>query len=301
MQENTESGSVSINSRKISLKNNASITIITSTLNCAVDLIDTCNSIRNQSYKNFQWIVVDGNSVDETLNVIQLNQDLITNWISEPDNGIYDAWNKACKLIQGEWVIFLGAGDEFYSSSTLEIMLTKLTGLTDDVVIAYGNVYQYLDNKVIYEYGRVNLDQWEDFRPKLPAHQGVFQRATIFDQPKPFDDTYKVVADSKFLLLALRRANAEYFDVDICKMLPGGVSSRDDRASIVKNEFLRLEKDIGYRIPFFRKYKYILTVFFKSLMLKVAGPGLIVIFRKLKRKMHLRFNQLRAAARIVWK
>jgi glycosyltransferase involved in cell wall biosynthesis len=270
------------------LKNNVSVTIITSTLNCADDLIDTCKSIRNQSYKNFQWIVVDGDSVDGTINVIQSNQDLITNWISEPDNGIYDAWNKACKLIQGKWVIFLGAGDEFYSSTSLEIMLGKLIDLTDDIVIAYGNVYQFLDNKVIYEYGRVNLDQWDDYRPKLPAHQGIFHRATILDRPKPFDDTYKVVADSKFLLLALMRANAEYFDVDICKMLPGGVSSRDDRASIVKNEFLRLEKDIGYRIPFLRKSKYILTVLLKSLVLKVAGPGLIVIFRKLKRKMYFR-------------
>jgi glycosyltransferase involved in cell wall biosynthesis len=245
--------------------------------------------------------VVDGDSADETLNVIQSNQDLITNWISEPDNGIYDAWNKACKLIKGEWVIFLGAGDKFYAPSTLEIMLAKLTGLTDDIVIAYGNVYQFLDNKMIYAYGRVNLDQWDDYRPKLPAHQGVFQRATIFDQPKSFDDTYKVVADSKFLLLALMRANAEYFDVDICKMLPGGVSARDDNASMVKNEWLRLEKDIGYRVPFFRKSRYIFIVLIKSLILRVAGPGLIVIFRKLKRQMYFKINQLRAAARIVWK
>ena len=279
-----ESASVSAIAKE-ALYNNIKITIITSTLNCKEDFLITCNSIRNQLYKNIQWIVVDGGSTDGTLNAIQSNQDLIANWISEPDNGIYDAWNKGCKFIQGVWVIFMGAGDEFYSSATLRMMLNKMANLKDDTAIAYGNVYQFLDNELIYEYGHVNLDSWDGYRPKLPAHQGVFHRATIFDRPKPFDDTYKVVADSKLLLLTLRRANAEYFDVSISKMLPGGLSSRDDKAVFVMNEFLRLEKDLGYRIPYFRKIKYVLTVLLKSLLLKYTGPESILIFQKLKRKI----------------
>ena len=266
------------------MKNNVSITIITSTLNCADDLIDTCNSIRDQAYKNLQWIVVDGGSVDGTLNIIRSNQDLITDWISEPDAGIYDAWNKACSFINGQWVLFLGAGDTFCSPNTLKLMSRYLINLSDKIDISYGNVYQVKDDKVIYSYGRVDFKKWDDYRPRLPSHQGVFHRSTVFELPKPFDDTYKVVADSKLLLQVLRQSSAVYFDIDICNMLPGGVSSRDDKILLVKNEFFRLEKELGYQIPFLNKTRYRITVLTKHLMFKIFGPKLIEIFCKLKRK-----------------
>ena len=260
------------------------ITVITSTLNCESDLAKTCKSIKSQTYDDVQWIVIDGASVDGTLNVIQSNQDVITNWISEPDSGIYDAWNKACKLIQGQWVIFLGAGDELYAPNTFELIIGGLNELTDDVVIGYGNVYQILDGEVLYKYLQVDLKKWDDYRPSLPSHQGVFQRAALFDKSKPFDDSYKVVADSKFLLTALIGAKAKYFDIDICKMMPDGVSSSDNKVVLVKDEWLRLEKDLGYKIPFFKRVKYLLTVFLKNFLLKLIGPYAVIFLRNLKRK-----------------
>lgn len=238
-------------------------TIITSTLNCEKDLLDTSNSIREQSYKNFQWIIIDGLSNDQTLNVIHSNRDLIDNWISEPDAGIYNAWNKAIELIRGEWVIFLGAGDKFYSSHTLEIVLNQLMHVAESDVIAYGNVYQIIDDIVIYRYGRVDLCKWDSYRPKLPAHQGVFHRARLFSVPKPFDEKYKIVADSKFLLLSLMNGDAKYLDVDICKMMPGGVSSKYENALLVKKEFMMLERELGYKIPFIKKTKYIIFTYIK--------------------------------------
>ncbi len=266
------------------------ITVITSTLNCESDLIKTCKSIKSQTFNDVQWIVIDGASIDRTLNVIKSNQDVITDWISEPDSGIYDAWNKACKLIQGQWVIFLGAGDELYASNTFELMMDKLFELADDVVIGYGNVYQILDGEVLYKYLQVDLKEWDDYRPSLPSHQGVFQRAALFSKLKPFDDSYKVVADSKFLLTALMGAKAEYFNIDICKMMPGGVSSRDNKIVLVKHEWLRLEKDIGYKIPLYRRIKYLLTVFLKNFLLKLFGPYAVTLLRNLKRKFLILFN-----------
>jgi hypothetical protein len=156
--------------------------------------------------------------------------------------------------------------------------------LAHDVVIGYGNVYQILDGEVLYEYLQVDLNKWDDYRPSLPSHQGVFQRAALFNKFKPFDDSYKVVADSKFLLTALMGAKAEYFDIDVCKMMPGGVSSSDNKVVFVKDEWLRLEKDLGYKIPFWRRIKYLLTVFLKNSLLKFIGPNAVTSLRNIKQK-----------------
>ena len=276
------------------MKNNIKITIITSTLNCNDDLWITCYSIRNQTYKNIQWIVADGGSENETLNTIYSNSDIITNFISGPDGGIYEAWNKACEIIQGSWVIFLGAGDEFCSPDTLKDVVNELTHLKEDIVIAYGNVYQFLGHEIIYEYRRVDFDQWDDYRPKLPAHQGVFHRAKIFEKTNVFDESYKIIADSKLLLIILKTGNAEYLNIDVTKMMPNGVSCQNESASRIMREFFRLEAELSYSIPFFKKKRYIFTVYLKMLLLKFSGSKLILLIKYIKRKYNflIRSNRI---------
>lgn len=239
------------------------ITIITSTLNCASALSRTADSIRGQTYKNIQWIVADGGSNDGTLNVINANGDIISCYSSERDSGIYDAWNKACKLIRGDWVIFLGAGDVFSRQDVLELVSGKLEKIPMDVVIAYGNVVQEKNGKEIFRYGEVDLKAWEIYRPKLPAHQGVFQRAEIFGE-NPFDIQYKVAADSKFMLQALKQGSAFYFNIDVCIMEPGGISSHPKHAIRVMKELFKLEGDVGYVIPVAKRIEFIFRIYLKA-------------------------------------
>lgn len=241
------------------------ITIVTSTLNCSTALSRTANSIRAQTFKRIQWIIADGVSSDGTLDVIKSNRDIISDSIIEPDTGIYDAWNKACRKIRGDWVIFFGAGDVFCDFNVLEIVAKNLVLVPPDAVIAYGNVVQKMNGKEIYRYGEVDLKAWEIYRPKLPAHQGVFQRANMFGV-NPFDTQYRVVADSKFMLQSLEHGTATYFDVDVCEMEPGGVSSSYKHAYLVMTELFRLEKDLGYKIPFFFRLSYIIRAHFKNII-----------------------------------
>ena len=89
------------------------ITIITVVFNSGKKLEDTILSIINQPYKNLEYIIIDGGSKDDTLKIIQKYENSIDYWISEKDNGIYDAMNKACKLSFGDGLVFLNAGDKF--------------------------------------------------------------------------------------------------------------------------------------------------------------------------------------------
>ena len=246
------------------------ITIITSTLNCKDELIKTVKSLKNQTFDGFQWIIADGKSNDGTLDLIKDNSHVVTDWISARDTGIYDAWNKACVLIKGEWVLFLGAGDVLHADNTLECVVNKLANINEDFDIAYGNVIQEINGVLIYCYGEVDITQWEEYGPKLPAHQGVFHRSKVLNSERPFDDSYKVVADSKLLIKIFENQKPQYINLDVCKMLPGGVSSSDKTVVATMKEWLRLEKDVSYHLPVRKKIVYVFKSYLKYALNKMG-------------------------------
>src|SRR5712664_874457 len=90
------------------------VTIITATFNDADNLLRTVKAVRELFYKNVEWIIVDGGSKDGTVEAIRRNENVIDYWMSEPDRGIYDAWNKGVSRANGDWISFLGAGDCYH-------------------------------------------------------------------------------------------------------------------------------------------------------------------------------------------
>lgn len=226
------------------------LTIITSTYNCAEALIKTAASIRDQSYTNIQWIVVDGASTDGTISVITANLDIVTDWLSEPDSGIYDAWNKACRLIDGDWVMFLGAGDLIHHQTALTEFWEKAPIDCEQFSILYGNVLMTkVDGTSRYICRKTNLDCWEFGRPALPPHQSVFHSKKLFSSPTPFDTTYRIAADSKFLLQALKIGAGLYIDITVAKMPDDGVSNNANNYLIAQNEIKRLCVEVGIHVP----------------------------------------------------
>ena len=95
------------------------LSIITIVYNNKDNLIKTIKSVREQTYKNIEYIIVDGGSTDGTVDVIKQNPDLIAKYITEPDDGIYDAMNKGLKLATGDYLWFMNSGDEIYANDTV--------------------------------------------------------------------------------------------------------------------------------------------------------------------------------------
>ncbi|MGH8615905.1 MAG: glycosyltransferase family 2 protein [Gammaproteobacteria bacterium] len=235
------------------------ITIITSTFNAEGDFSFTAASIRNQKYKNIQWIVIDGGSTDSTVDLIRKNEDIIDYWLSEPDSGIYDAWNKACRHIRGEWVQFLGAGDEYPSHDTLDQVAPYLIGARNYEIV-YGRL-QYIteySREVIEEVGKPWSEikgKWEIFRPVLPLHPEVFHHSSLFTQEMPFDIKYKFAGDTHFLLKSILRKDPLYIPVVIDRMALGGVSSSPRKAYLRAKEIFRINQELGIKPPFIHKMK----------------------------------------------
>jgi hypothetical protein len=230
------------------------ITLVTATFNAAKLLPITLASVRAQSCDCFEWIVADGGSSDGTLKLIEANSDLIDQWISRPDSGVYDAWNRACAMARGEWVLFLGAGDELGWSTSLERMAERLSIAYPDHALVYGKV-QYLS-----EVGRAPLDvvgepwealrgKWELMRPALPPHGAVFHHRSLLRGSEPFDTRFRIAGDSHFMLRHIF-ARPPLFVPELVNRTPiGGLSFTLEGALEVAREIAAINHLLGIRPP----------------------------------------------------
>lgn len=201
------------------------ISIITVCFNSARLLQRTIKSVRNQTYTEIEYIVIDGASKDNTLQLIKENQDIINLWRSEPDSGLYFAMNKGLDLASGDYVIFINAGDMFYSHDTLEKIFENHQ---DDVDIYYGDTMILAEN--LKELGSRRLSPPKhltknSFRWGMTVcHQSIFIKRSI--APK-YKTEYRITADYDWVLTSIENAkkivNTKIY---ISKFLSGGLSSK---------------------------------------------------------------------------
>jgi glycosyltransferase involved in cell wall biosynthesis len=149
------------------------ISIITVTLNAAPDLQKTLESIIHQDYPNLEIIVIDGGSNDGTLQVIGKFKDRIGQWISEPDQGIYDAMNKGLAVASGEWVNFMNAGDIFFDDHVLFAIFNQDI---EDAQVLYGNSIAHYPAFKTMRKALPTEDLWKGM---ICCHQAMFVRTSL--------------------------------------------------------------------------------------------------------------------------
>lgn len=257
------------------------ITVITSTLNSKAALRETARSVLSQQVP-LQWIIADGDSKDGSREFLKTLQDERVFWFSEPDVGIYDAWNKACQHITGDWVIFIGAGDLFMSDSTLEQVSQHIDVLPDFVDFLYGDVAQIYEGKVYFRYGEVDLSSWQSGRRALPAHQGIFHKASLLKQSKPFDDSYRLAGDTKFLTLRVTPSNTIYVPMEVTYMDPFGISSNRGNALLMMRELQRIWREVGCVPPWTNRLNFSLRCYMKFALHHLGLPSTWSIERTMR-------------------
>ncbi|MDY6934520.1 MAG: glycosyltransferase family 2 protein [Spirochaetota bacterium] len=174
------------NLKKYRDQNKRLISIITVVLNSEQFIEGTIRSVLDQSYDNIEFIIIDGNSTDNTQNIIKKYENQIDYWISEPDNGIYDAMNKGLELATGDYVNFLNAGDRFYNNDTLAILFHDVNSVDIDLVYGDTIVQTEKGNKLGYlkafDYNKKNLIR---MGTRTVSHQSLF----IKKNKTPFYDS----------------------------------------------------------------------------------------------------------------
>lgn len=214
------------------------VSVITAVLNRA-DTIEECiRSVLSQSYKNVEHIIIDGGSVDGTLDVIYRYRDKIDRIISEPDNSIYYALNKGIRLASGDIVGILHS-DDFYAHDriierVIEVFRSK------DVDSCYGDL-EYVDKKDphrIIRYWRASACTQGKFKYGwMPPHPTFFVKKGVYEKHGSFNTDFKISADYELCLrfLLKHKISTDYLPEVLIKMRTGGLSNRNFKNLLIKS------------------------------------------------------------------
>jgi len=200
------------------------VSIVTITYNSEKTLDETIASVLSQSYKNIEYIIVDGNSSDKTIEIIKKYEDKISTFLSEPDNGIYDAMNKGLKLATGDVVGILNSDDVYFDHKVIEKVVE------DFKESIYGDLYYVEENNLdkVSRYWKSSSFKQGSFKKGWhPAHPTFFVKREVYKKYGYFDLNMKVSADFELMLRFLEKyaISTSYLSEVLVKMRLGGESN----------------------------------------------------------------------------
>ena len=201
------------------------ISIITISFNAKSTIEKTLQSVANQSYKNIEHIIVDGCSKDNTLEICN-SFSHVSKIISEPDNGVYDAFNKGLKLATGDIIGFLNADDVFFNENSVQEIVNPFSNNETDIV--YGNLdYVNEEGKVIRNWISKPYEKGLIKKAWMPAHPTFYCKKEVYDRFGGYNDSFIIGGDFELCLrfLEVNKVPSFYLNKKLVKMLVGGISN----------------------------------------------------------------------------
>lgn len=200
------------------------ISIITATYNACATLEDLFYSLLPQKTNEIEFIIIDGYSTDKTISLIKKYEKVINYWISEKDNGIYDAWNKGVKAANGEWIMFLGADDKLCPDAINQYLrfINEISNTEVDLVTSKLRMVKQSGEQL-----RVKgwSWSWPRFLYEMTiAHPGALHSSKLFDTYGLFDTSYKITGDYELLLRPKHNLRTRYMNEITVEMMEGGAS-----------------------------------------------------------------------------
>lgn len=185
------------------------LSIITINYNNPIGLEETILSVINQTNRNFEYVIVDGGSTKGDVNIIKKYDNEITKWISEPDSGIYNAMNKAVKMCNGEYCLFMNSGDTLYCNTTVDEIFQHT--FTEDFV---EGIITFKNRPGVFHFPVKDLNLSYFIYVTNNYHQAsLIKRKMLLDNP--YDETYRIAADMKFNMQCIINHNCSYRGINV--------------------------------------------------------------------------------------
>ena len=260
------------------------ISIITVCFNAANKLNKTIQSVIEQKYNNIEYIIIDGNSTDDTKNIIDSYREKVSIFVSEPDNGIYDAMNKGINYSTGDLIFFLNAGDYFISSNALAFCINNFK--LNQADLFFGRIVweDIISHNLVLSNHEFSKYEWDLKFSNFP-HQATFYKRSLFQTIGLFDLSLKILADYEWNLKAIikYKTNFQYVDIVITLFINDGISNQTKFIQNVANEKLLIFE--RYLKPFWlssfveKKIKYLKpNIFFNKVIGKLYKKKLSRIY-----------------------
>lgn len=248
---------------------NVKVSIVTVAYNSSATLEDTIKSVLAQSYADIEYIIVDGASKDNTLDIILQYEPKFggrLKWLSEQDGGIYDAMNKGLKMATGDVVGILNSDDYFTSEDVIERMASAFEAPSLDAV--YGDVHFIRDGqpeKCIRYYSSKRFSpMWLRFG-FMPAHPSFYCRRGVYERAGYYKTDYAIGSDYEMMvrLFKVHHINARYFPMDFVTMRTGGASTRNisSRIQLIQDDVRGCRENGIYTNSLMISIKYLYKIF----------------------------------------
>jgi glycosyltransferase involved in cell wall biosynthesis len=224
------------------------VSIITAVYNGNAAIEKAIKSVVNQNYPNFEYLVIDGGSADGTVETLKKYNDVIDYWLSEPDNGVYDALNKGIDLAHGEWIYFLGADDKLFDNKVLQSFLAG----PQSSKMVYGNVVWAGTGK-LYD---GEFSQWKLCRKNI-CQQAIFYHRDLFRMLGKFETKYPLQADWLFNLKAFAEKDTRplFVNAPVAVYSDAGLSSVKVDMAYFKDHAKNIRKTLGLvKFGYFKCY-----------------------------------------------
>ena len=248
MQKNFESRSIRADDKS----SDPLFSVVTVVLNGSNELEKTILSVINQSFRSFEYIIVDGGSEDGTLTLLKKYDSCIDYWVSEADTGIYNAMNKGLSFATGMWAIFINAGDLFSDTNILEKVAIEISELPTNVSLVYGRLN--LVDSAGHFVGEIAIPPAKALRQMaykfaIP-HQASFTKTKTINEAGGFDESFKIAGDYDLALRLLAKSDAYFIkNLTVAFMLTGGLSADPKHSLLVLREERKAQKKRGREWP----------------------------------------------------
>lgn len=245
------------------------ISIITATFNSAKTLKDTIQSVLRQTNKDFEYLIIDGGSTDETIDIVKSYESEFSGrlkWVSEKDKGIYDAMNKGIKMASGDVVGILNSDDYFTSDDILQTVADAFKRQEIDAI--YGDIHFIRDGNpqkcIRYYSSRMFRPFWLRFG-FMPAHPSFYCKREVFERAGGYRLDYAIGSDYEMMVRLFKHYKIEscYINKDFVTMRTGGASTRNvqSRLTLIKED-VRACRDNGvYTNELFICLKFFYKIF----------------------------------------
>lgn len=242
------------------------ISIITVTYNSSLTILETLKSVAKQNYSNIEHIIIDGNSNDNTIEIIKGYPKQISKIVSEPDEGIYDAMNKGIALATGDVIGILNSDDLYYTKEIISLVMNQFI-IDETIEAVYGDIVYFKTKnpeKVVRFWKAFDYyDNYFDDGYVIP-HPSLFVRKIVYDKIGDYNKNFKISSDYEFMLKAFKVSSFKlmYLNQTLVKMRKGGESTKSFKNTLIANiEIHKSWKNNNLSIPFLFFFKRFLHKF----------------------------------------
>ena len=245
------------------------VSIVTATYNSVRTLRDTLVSVLRQTYRDIEYIIVDGLSTDGTIDMIRQYEPLFNGrlkWISEKDEGIFDAMNKGIRMSTGDVVGMLNSDDYFTSQDVVNSFMSEFNDPSLSAV--FGDVHYIHDGnpkKCVRYYCSKRFKPWSLRFGFMPAHPSFYCLRKVFDKAGLYKTDYAIGSDYEMMvrLFSVYGIKAKYINKDFVTMRIGGISTRNvkSRLTLIEEDVRGCRENGVYTNPFMICLKYLFKIF----------------------------------------